>query len=185
MLAPVPIPCAGSDELAAENFDEVVRLYQQRIFRVLLALVGDEDAANTLAQDCFVRAFKARGKFRGECSLATWLTRIAVNLAHDYSRNRRLAFWRRLVRADSDNAAGPPDPRVSPEGQACARETVAAVWKSVGRLPARQRAVFVLHFGEDMPLEEISEVLNLRLGTVKSHLSRSLAMLRSKLGNRV
>ncbi|HEV8383868.1 MAG TPA: sigma factor, partial [Candidatus Acidoferrales bacterium] len=79
--------------LRAEDFDEIVREHQQRIFRFLRSLLRDSDAADTLTQECFLRAYRKRASFRGEASVATWLTRIAINLATDYRRNRRCAFW--------------------------------------------------------------------------------------------
>src|ERR1700722_8412150 len=58
---------------------ELMRLYRQRIFRYVLFATRDQDVAETLTQDCFLRAFEARAQFRGECAISTWLTRIAVN----------------------------------------------------------------------------------------------------------
>src|SRR5580700_1597495 len=82
-------------DLAAADFDAVVRLYWPRIFRFALASLRDRDAAQTVAQDCFLKAYRGRERFRGEASLLTWLMQIAVNLVRDNARNRRLQFWRR------------------------------------------------------------------------------------------
>lgn len=73
-----------------EDFDWIVSQNQKRIYRTLLLLVRDADAAEVLTQECFLRAFPKRGEFRGESALTTWLVRIAVNLARDH--NRRLRF---------------------------------------------------------------------------------------------
>ena len=92
----------------AEDFDAVVREHQQRIYRVLNGVLRDEDAADSLTQECFLRAWQQRAGFRGEASVATWLRRIAVNLAIDHQRNRRAGFWRRLFSsqpADAEVAA--------------------------------------------------------------------------------
>jgi RNA polymerase sigma-70 factor (ECF subfamily) len=75
----------------------LVRLHQRRIYRVLLAIVRDPDAADTLTQECFLRAYEKRASFRGEAKVETWLVRIAMNLARDHAKNRRQSFWRRLV----------------------------------------------------------------------------------------
>jgi len=91
--------------LAAEEYDAIVRAHQRRIYRVLLGLVRDPDAAATLTQECFLRAYRHRRSFRGEASVGTWLVRIAVNLAADHSRNRRTAFWRRLFAAAKPEGA--------------------------------------------------------------------------------
>ncbi len=181
-VAPMPASCrTRAAGIAPEDFDAIVRQNQRRIFRILLLYVRDADAADSLTQDCFLRAFKHRDTFRGECSLETWLVRIAVNLAHDHARNRRRAFWARLLRGDAALVEAAPDPSLSPEAVLMAREKVTALWSAVGQLSHRQKSVFVLRFGEDMNLEEIAGALEMELGTVKSHLSRALESVRRRL----
>src|SRR5512138_2027304 len=82
------------------DFNWIVFHNQKRIYRTLLFLVNDADVAENLTQECFLRAFRMFSKFRGESEPATWLVRIAINLAHDQNRNRKWAFWRRLTRTD-------------------------------------------------------------------------------------
>src|SRR5579872_3742812 len=77
-----------------EDFDAVVRLYRPRVFRFLLVSLRDQDAAETLTQECFLKAFNARKRFRGDASVSTWLIQIALNLARDHARSRRLRFWK-------------------------------------------------------------------------------------------
>ncbi len=169
--------------LLAEDFDQVVRLHQRRIFRFLLSLLRDPDAADTLTQECFLRAYRKRKSFRGEASIATWLTRIAINLATDHCRNRRRAFWSRLFgRHHEDVSEGAAlvvaDPQPSAERALIASEQAAAVRAVVDELPERQRAVFLLRFVEEMTLEEIAQATELEVGTVKSHLHRALSAVR-------
>src|SRR5207244_1385604 len=83
--------------IAAEDFDEIVRLHQQRVYRVLFLLLRNSDAADTLTQECFVRAYEKRSSFRGEARIDTWLLQIAVNLARDHARNRRAGSWKRSI----------------------------------------------------------------------------------------
>src|ERR1051325_5928680 len=78
-----------------QDFDAVVRIYWPRIFRFTLASARDRDAAETLTQECFLKAYRGRESFRGDCSLQTWLMQISINLVRDFSRSRRLQFWRR------------------------------------------------------------------------------------------
>jgi len=85
--------------IGPDDFDWIVSRHQQRIYRILLSIVKDRDMAEVLTQECFLRAYRKHASFRGDSSLATWLVRIAVNLAHDHARNRRRAFWRRFYRA--------------------------------------------------------------------------------------
>jgi len=172
--------------IAHEEFDLVVREHQQRIYRVLLALLRDPDAAANLTQDCFVRAFESRKSFRGEASVGTWLVRIAVNLARDYQRSKRHGFWRGLFRSSNnddshDAMAMAADPQPTAERVVLAREKAAAVWAIVDRLSPQQREVFILRFAEEMPLEQIALALRLQLGTVKTHLSRALSAVRAEI----
>ncbi len=172
-------------ELAAEDFDRLVRLHQRRIYRVLLAVLRDADAADTLTQECFLRAYQKRQSFRGDATVATWLVRIALNLARDHQKSRRQWFWRRLLgSADPSTeaaAAEVPDLRASPERTLLAREEAGSVARAVELLPARQREVFLLRFVEEMSLEEIAQATGLETGTVKSHLSRAVAAVRQKI----
>jgi RNA polymerase sigma-70 factor, ECF subfamily len=175
--------------IAPEEFDEIVRLHQRRIYRLLLAFTRDPDAADVLTQECFLRAYQKRAGYRGEASIGTWLSRIAMNLAVDHGRSPRGAFWRRLLGgADSANPhleiAAQPDGRASPLRELEAREDVAAMWTIVAELPAQQRMVFMLRFVEELALEEIAQATQLQLGTVKSHLFRALATVRARLKQR-
>ena len=171
--------------LELADFDEVVRVYRPRILRFLLSSLTDRDVAETLTQDCFLKAWNARHQFRGESSLSTWLTRIAVNLMRDHLRNRSLRFWQR-TRGSAvdvmDLADWIPDGRGTPESTALARDQVARVWNAVEELSAHQRTVFVLRFVEDMELDEIAATIGMNLSTVKSHLYRALGIIRERTG---
>jgi RNA polymerase sigma-70 factor, ECF subfamily len=161
-----------------EDFERIVPQYQKQIFRILLCRVRNDDAANTLTQECFLRAYEKRSSFRGESSLSTWLIRIAINLAKDHNRNQRWAFWRKLSRTDrmdkiSAACAGP-----SPEKAFQDRETIGAILSKVESLSERQKTIFLLHFVEDMSLDVIAVAMDLKLGTVKGHLARALASVR-------
>jgi RNA polymerase sigma-70 factor, ECF subfamily len=173
--------------LELADFDEVVRVYRPRILRFLLSSLTDRDAAETLTQECFLKAWNARHQFRGDSSLSTWLTRIAVNLMRDHLRSRSLRFWQK-TRGSAldvmDISDWIPDGRSSPESATLARDQVTAVWKAVDDLSAQQRSVFVLRFVEEMELEEIAETIGMNLSTVKSHLYRALAILRERMGGK-
>ncbi len=165
-----------ADQLS--DFDAVVRDWWPRVFRFALASLRDRDAAETVAQDCFFKAYQARDRFRGDAGLRTWLMQIAVNLVRDRARNRRLQFWKRF---DTEVNIGIADGRRSPEAQAAAREQVQAVWSAAGILPEKQRAVFLLRFVEDLDLLEIAAVTGMKEGTVKTHLFRALQTVRGRL----
>jgi RNA polymerase sigma-70 factor (ECF subfamily) len=180
---------AGEDielqRIEPEDFDGIVARHQRQIYRVLLCMVRDADTADTLTQECFLRAFKKRGRFRGESSLATWLVRIAINLAHDHNRSRRLAFWRKVERPERMDAIRSADWHRSPEQALMNRESVDAVRSAAEKLPDRQRTVFLLRFVEEMPLEAIAEATGLKLGTVKSHLFRGIEAVKASCNRKM
>jgi RNA polymerase sigma-70 factor (ECF subfamily) len=178
---------APTEGIAGEQFEDLVRQHQRRVYRIVLSLVRDADAADTLTQECFLRAYEKRASFRGECGPGTWLMRIALNLARDHVRNRRAGFWRRMfhlcVAAETgcelvaENVA---DPHASPERSLLAREELAAVWSAVDQLSPQQRTIFLLRFAEQMSLAEIAQAMELEIGTVKAHLFRAVATVRKR-----
>jgi RNA polymerase sigma-70 factor (ECF subfamily) len=183
-LAAAPFRRAGTASgLRAEDFDEIVRQNQGRVFRFLLSLLRDPDAADTLTQECFLKAYQKRESFRGEASISTWLMRIAINLATDHRKNRRNAFWSRLFGrhpSESSEAAvlAVADAQPSAERALIAHEQYAAVRVAVDGLPSRQKAVFLLRFVEELTIQEIAQATGLETGTVKSHLHRALSAVR-------
>ncbi|MFI5176353.1 MAG: sigma-70 family RNA polymerase sigma factor [Terriglobia bacterium] len=167
-----------------DDFDLLVRQHQRRIYRVLLGMVRDPDAAETLTQECFFRAYRNRASFRGESSAGVWLFKIAVNLARDHRRSRLRGFWQRLFSsADDASEAGErlPDSHASPEKLLLLREDMTRVWSAIEVLSPRQRAVFIFRFVEEMTLEEIAESTSLKVGTVKAHLFRAVNAVRQRL----
>jgi RNA polymerase sigma-70 factor (ECF subfamily) len=171
--------------LQLADFDEVVRLYRPRIFRFLISSLGDRDAAESLTQDCFFKAYNARHQFRGESSLSTWLTRIALNLVRDHLRSRRIRFWQKTRETALDLvdiSDWIPDGGVSPEGICLQQEKVKEVWRAVEQLSRQQRTVFLLRFVEEMELSEIAESTGMNTSTVKSHLYRALRVVRERVG---
>ncbi|MGD0136614.1 MAG: RNA polymerase sigma factor [Bryobacteraceae bacterium] len=172
----------------AGDFEALVRLYRPKVFRFALASLRDMDAAETVTQDCFLRAYQARDRFREDCSLHTWLMQIAVNLIRDHTRNRRFQFWRRArLTAKPVDVAGQTiaDRAQSPEAQALLKERVAAIWSAAERLPQKQRTVFLLRFVEDMDLLDIAVATGMREGTVKSHLFRAVRAVRERIGEAI
>ena len=166
------------------DFESVMRAYRSRIFRYALASLRDRDAAETVTQDCFLRAHRAWESFRGEATLQTWLMQIAVNLVRDWSRNRRLRFWNQARRSamDLDSAANwIPDSAVSPEDRAAARQQVEAIWSVMDQLSERQRTVFLLHYMEEMDPAEIEAVTGITRAAIKVHLYRAIRAVREKL----
>ena len=166
---------------ALADFDAVIRLHWPRVFRYVLASVRDHDVAQSLAQDCFFKAYQNRARFRGEASIQTWLMQIAVNLVRDHTRSGRVQFWKRTPTIPVEDAPLPHG-AINPEQSVLVKEKVAAVWDAAGQLPERQRTVFLLRFVEEMDLLEIAAATGLQEGSVKVHLFRALRRVREKVG---
>ena len=174
---------AGARTTPLDDLESAVAMYQPRVFRFLLAQLRDRDAAETLTQETFLRAWTARGSFREDCSVSTWLIRIALNLARDHTRTGRFRFWKHIAANAvdvADVAASVPNREGSAEAQLIAQEQVKRIWESVAGLSARQRTIFLLRFLEEMDIPEIAAVTGLPLGTVKSHLYRALNVIRTR-----
>ena len=179
-------PAAVADPFTApiDDFDALVEQHWPRIYRFALASLRDREGAESVAQDCFLKAHRNRAAFRAGCSLQTWLMQIAINLVRDRVRSSRLQFWKRAV--DIDSVSGwITDGEASPENRALAKEQIAAVWTATARLSEKQRTVFLLRFVEDMPLAEIAAATGMKEGTVKIHLFRALEAVRKRLGSRI
>ena len=180
-----PMNAEAADELAAREFLRVVETHRPQIFRFLLSSTRDVDLAETLTQDCFLKAHRNWAGFRGESTAMTWLMRIAINLQKDHWRNRRMQFWRhtRTNSVDLDEASEwLPSGERSVEQQLLAKEQVKRVWKAVEDLSERQRSIFLLRYVEEQDLGEIAQVTGLSEGTVKAHLSRALKKVRAEVG---
>jgi RNA polymerase sigma-70 factor (ECF subfamily) len=183
ILNPQALPTEETAPASLASIDTLHALHGQRIFRFLLASSRDRDTAETLTQETFLRAWSARDQFRGDCSAVTWLTRIALNLLRDHTRTNRFRFWRQVSKTAveaSDLAAHLPHPSSSTESSMIAREQLAQVWETVATLSERQRSVFLLRFVEELELADIAEITGLPISTVKTHLYRSLAAIRSR-----
>ena len=167
----------------AGGVEEWMRLYRGRVFRYILFATRDEDVAESLTQDCFLRAHTAQASFRGECAMSTWLMRIAVNLVRDHQRSMKLRFWKRAAMLDASEMSDRlPDTQSSTEHRLIAQERVATVWRAVETLSERQRSIFLLRFVEELELPEIAEAMLMNVNTVKSHLYRALSVVKRQVG---
>lgn len=171
-----------------EDIDELVRVHQARIRRFVTCSTGDPDLAETITQDTLLRAFKGRENFRGDCSLNTWLTGIAINVTRDHLRSGRYKFWKQLKATAvdvSEMASYLPSEAVSPERRVLAKEKVKELYAVLESLSYNQRTIFLMKFSEEMSVDEISEILGMAVNTVRTHLHRALKAVRSKLGAKI
>jgi len=153
-----------------EAFDRLVERYQRDVYRLCYRFVNNHDDANDLAQEVFLKAWRAIGHFRGQSALSTWLYRIAVNACLNF-RARRRPEVRELPESLPDPSEGALD-RL--EGEERARR----IRTAVGRLPEKQRATLILKIYHELTHEEVAQVLGSTVGTVKANLFHALAKLR-------
>ncbi len=186
-LAALEWPLASEGRVISEldDIDLLVRTYRARLLRFVTFSTGDPDLAETITQDCLLKAWKARESFRGDSSVNTWLTSIAVNLIRDHQRTQKFKFWKqaRATAVDvTDVASFIASDHSTPEAQLIARQKVAHLSEVLKTLSANQRTVFLMKFSDEMDLGEISEALGMPVNTVKTHLHRALKAVRGQLG---
>lgn len=168
-----------------DEITSLVRVYRPRLLRFVTFSVRDPDLAETIVQDCFLKAYNAREQFRGDCSVSTWLFGIANNLIRDHLRTKKFQFWRKAERTAIDVAAMAsclPSGACSPELMLLQEERAGQVATALESLSVNQRRVFLLRFSEDMTPQEISLSTGMQLNTVKTHLHRALVSIRHQLG---
>ncbi len=168
-----------------EDIDALVRVHRSSVLRHAWWLLKDRDLAETVTQDCFLKAFRARALYRGQCSVRTWLLAIATNLVRDRTRTRGFRFWKHVGTSAID--AHEMGSRLAcrqqtAEANLLMREKLRHIWATVDELPGKQRTVFLLRFVEEMHVSEIAEATGLNLSTVKSLLYRALHTVRVELG---
>ncbi len=183
--AAVAEPAAGDsrefvDRLRAGDgraFEELVRTQQHRVYGLALRMLGDAAEAQDVAQEAFLRAHRGLAEFRGDARPSTWLYAIASRLC----LNRLARSERRLARHGEETLARLPDARPGPD-QALEREELEeALHRAIAELPDERRIVVVLRDVEGLAYEEIAEILELPVGTVRSRLHRARFDLKEKL----
>lgn len=167
-----------------EAFGVLVRRYQDRLFPALLRLLGSEADACDVLQDAFVRAYTKLDQFQGASSFYTWIYRIAINLAFSQRRRRspRLILFRDRGRP-GDSSVNPVDQsrEADPSTVVDRAECEARIQQALEVLSPEHRAVVVLKDLEQHRYEEIAEILNIPIGTVRSRLHRARCELRNLL----
>lgn len=180
------------DLASPENFEALVREHQGMVFRTLARLTGGGAQVEDLAQEVFLRLYRALPEFRGDAALSTYLYRIVLNVAQDeWKRRRRERSV--MARAPAEEEPGEPgwiesfagdeftEHARNPEQRMEAAEVQAAVDAALGELPEMERVVLVLYHQEERSYEAIAELLGVPINTVRTHLHRG----RKRLGHGV
>ncbi|MCL4465598.1 MAG: sigma-70 family RNA polymerase sigma factor [Chloroflexi bacterium] len=163
-------------------FNRLVEAYQDLAFNVAYRMLSDRDAAADVTQDAFIAAYRALPQFHGG-SFRSWLLRIVTNGCYDFLRARQRHQQSSLesMLETGDDLGLSTEPSQSPESLALSREMLGAIAKGLAKLPPDQRAAVVLSDVQGFSYEEIAEVMECSLGTVKSRLSRGRGRLREIL----
>jgi RNA polymerase sigma-70 factor (ECF subfamily) len=186
-LNPAMIGCVPGNPALSEldDIESLDRVHRARILRFVSFSTGDPDLAETITQDCLLKAYNGRASFRGDCSVSTWLTHIAINLIRDHQRTRKFQFWRSVQKTAADVSEMSsllPSGQSSPESQLLSRERAAQVAAALETLSVNQRSVFLMRFIEEMDVQEIAQATGMQINTVKTHLHRAVKAVRLKVG---
>jgi len=174
MFRNIGAPRPGLKKAMAEDFERIVRDYQDKIFRLAFSMLGDHAAAEEAAQDALVRIWRGLPGFRGASSLSTWIYAITRNTCLSARGRRGLA-------ADSleePAARIAVEMRVAKAWSAAAAPDAAAL---LDRLPAKYRAVVALFYMQEKSYDEVARMLDLPIGTVKTYLFRARQSLSEEL----
>lgn len=172
--------CRGGQ---TEAFGTLVQRYQGRLHSTITRLVGDPEDAQDVLQDAFIRAFEKLNQFHGDSSFYTWIYRIAINLAFSDRRKRKVRPHGRGPVPGGASGEEPVDrsPETDPAFALEREEREAVVEAALQALAPEHRAVVVLKDFDGRRYEEISEILHIPIGTVRSRLHRARCELRERL----
>lgn len=161
-----------------EAFTEIIRRFQGPVYSLLIRMLGNEDEAEELLQVTFCRVHRYRDHYDPSRPLVTWIFTIASNLAKKEWRRRS-----RWMQVPLDNVTLTSPVQTAPHFEAGRRELKASLEEAINKLPPHYREPFLLREDQQLTYEEISDVLHVRIGTVKSRINRARAMLREALSD--
>ncbi|WP_342507018.1 RNA polymerase sigma factor SigW [Sporosarcina sp. FSL K6-2383] len=169
-----------------DAFEEIVTLFQHRLYQVCYRMLGNVQEAEDIAQEAFVRAYTNIHTYDQNRKFSTWLFRIATNLCIDRIRKKKPDYY---LDAEVPGTEGLnmysriAAPDELPEEQVEKMEMQERIHYEIGRLPDKYRSVIILRYIEELPLQEISDILKLPLGTVKTRVHRGREALRKQMSN--
>ncbi|MHB8882162.1 MAG: sigma-70 family RNA polymerase sigma factor [Thermodesulfovibrionales bacterium] len=161
-------------------FEELVLKYQDRIYNLCRHMLGNGSDAEDAAQDTFIKAYQNLKNFRPEASFYTWVYRIAVNTCLDYKKR---PFWESLfTKSEREPYVDEPvSDWASPEKLYESKQLGLALHNSITKLPSKLRTAIILNEIEGLSYDEIADILEISLGTVKSRISRAREVLKTQL----
>jgi RNA polymerase sigma-70 factor, ECF subfamily len=167
----------------ADLFEVIMRRYNQRLFRVVRSIVGEDHEAEDAVQEVYLSAYAHLGQFAGQAQFSTWLTRIAINEALA-RRRRRVRGAERYFKEEDDTMLQSTSAR-NPEDEASQREMRLMLEAAIDQLPAIYRIVFVMREMEQMSTAETASALEIGEETTKVRLHRAKGLLREAMSSRM
>ena len=165
-------------------FAELVELYKDKVFQICYRMLGNRHEAEDIAQEAFIRAFVNIETFNQKRKFSTWLFRIATNLCIDRIRKKKPDYFLDAEVAGTEGLTMYSQVAADvqlPEDEVENMELQETIQLEISKLPEKYRSVIVLKYIEELPLQEISEILDLPLGTVKTRVHRGREALRKQL----
>ncbi len=164
------------------SFKYLVENYKNLVFRTCFAYIKNREDAEDVTQNVFIQVYRNIDKFRGESSLSTWLYRIAVNQSINFLRQIK---WKKLV-SQIENVFGNekmiviPD-GIDPEKKLVEQQKIEILNRAIDLLPSTQKTAFILHKYDDLPHEQIAEIMGISISAVESLIFRAKANLQKRL----
>jgi RNA polymerase sigma-70 factor (ECF subfamily) len=166
-------------------FDDLVLRYQDRVYNMSHRILGNREDALDISQEVFLTVYRGLQRFEARSRFGTWLYRVTVNRCRDELRRRGSRKHRQPysldAAAEDDRALEPRSNDPAPAERAVAAETQRLVEEAISRLPGDAREVLVLRDTEDLSYDEIAEIIEVPVGTVRSRLNRARTLLRERL----
>lgn len=166
-----------------DAFEDIIAKYEKRVFSLIYNVLKNENEIEDVAQEVFVKVYKNIGKFQGNSSLYTWIYRITTNLCFDYIKKRKEVIYvdEKLQLDDSEVEFQLPSDEKLQDELYEEKELKEKLQKAISKLPDKQQMMIILRDIKGLSYEEISEVLEMKLGTVKSQINRARLKLKEIL----
>ncbi|MFS1514633.1 RNA polymerase sigma factor SigW [Chengkuizengella sp. SCS-71B] len=167
-----------------QAFSDLVDLYKNKIYHLGYRMLGNKQEAEDITQETFLRVYKSIHKYDAKYKFSTWIFRIGTNLCIDRLRKRKNAFSLDAETIEGEGIDGYdilPSEDDSPDQQLIISETQRHVREAIDKLPEKYKSVVVLRYLHDLSLQEVGDILNMPVTTVKTRVHRGREYLRKKL----
>lgn len=166
-----------------DAFEEIIAKYEKRVFGLIYNVIKNENEIEDVAQEVFMKVYKNLDRFKGNSSLYTWIYRITTNLCLDYIKKKKEVIYidEKLQLDDGEVEFQIPSDEKLQDELYEEKELKEKLQKSITKLPEKQQMMIILRDIKGLSYEEISEILEIKLGTVKSQINRARLKLKELL----